>query len=159
MPRKSMKTAKLETTKINTLPLLPDARKERPAPAKSSPRMSVPAPRPAPAASAAPVSAPAPATTPARTPAPAAAAGHMVEFQLQAPQAATVCIAGSFNGWEPSQSPMRKGRNGVWKARVALPAGRHEYLFVADGQWICDPKAPESTPNPFGNQNSVIIVA
>jgi hypothetical protein len=28
-----------------------------------------------------------------------------------------------------------------------------------DGQWICDPNASESVPNPFGGRNSILKVA
>jgi hypothetical protein len=37
-------------------------------------------------------------------------------------------------------------------------SGRHEYLFVVDGQWLPDPKAKESVQNPFGGRNSVLVV-
>jgi hypothetical protein len=42
---------------------------------------------------------------------------------------------------------------------LAVQPGRHEYLFVVDGQWVPDPKAPETVPNPFGGRNSVLVVS
>jgi 1,4-alpha-glucan branching enzyme len=80
------------------------------------------------------------------------------EFALWAPAAQSVALAGTFNGWDPGQTPMQKDGEGVWKAKLSLPPGRHEYRFVADGQWICDPEATESAPNPHGGDNSVIVV-
>jgi 1,4-alpha-glucan branching enzyme len=81
-----------------------------------------------------------------------------VEFKLDAVHARSVTIAGTFNGWDPNKTPMRKDGSAVWKATVPLPPGRHEYRFVVDGQWLCDPHSQEVVPNPFGGQNSVIIV-
>jgi hypothetical protein len=36
-----------------------------------------------------------------------------------------------------------------------LPAGIYEYRLVVDGQWIADPLASETVPNPFGGRNSL----
>ena len=47
---------------------------------------------------------------------------------------------------------------GTWKATVWLPAGRYEYRFVVDGQWISDPSARECVQNTFGSTNSVLVV-
>ena len=40
-----------------------------------------------------------------------------------------------------------------------LPPGNYEYCFVVDGEWIPDPLARESVPNPFGGRNSILNVA
>ncbi|HWH70542.1 MAG TPA: glycogen-binding domain-containing protein [Candidatus Sulfotelmatobacter sp.] len=80
-----------------------------------------------------------------------------VEFVFHMPQAKNVTVAGSFNNWDASRTPMRKDAAG-WKATVWLPPGRYEYRFVADGQWISDPNAKESARNDFGSTNSVITV-
>ena len=58
----------------------------------------------------------------------------------------------------------------VWKAEGAGElravadlsehvAGRYEYLFVVDGQWLPDPNARESVQNPYGGTNSVLTVS
>jgi 1,4-alpha-glucan branching enzyme len=81
-----------------------------------------------------------------------------IEFKLDAPQAQTVGVAGGFNNWDAAKTPMRKGGSGTWFARVSLVSGRHEYRFVVDGNWISDPNAKESVPNPHGGVNSVVVV-
>jgi 1,4-alpha-glucan branching enzyme len=81
-----------------------------------------------------------------------------VEFVLKMPQAQSACIAGSFNNWDAKKTPMRKEGSAGWKASVPLPAGRHEYRFVVDGQWISDPNARESVKNQFGSTNSIVVV-
>jgi 1,4-alpha-glucan branching enzyme len=81
-----------------------------------------------------------------------------VEFSLDQPQARSVAVAGTFNDWDVNRTPLRLNSEGTWKATVWLPAGRYEYRFVVDGQWISDPGARESVQNTFGSTNSVLVV-
>jgi 1,4-alpha-glucan branching enzyme len=81
-----------------------------------------------------------------------------VEFILNLPQAQSVVVAGVFNDWDLSRTPLSPGPAGTWKATVWLPAGRYEYRFVVDGQWISDPRAKECVQNAFGSTNSVLVV-
>ena len=37
--------------------------------------------------------------------------------------------------------------------------GVYEYLLVVDGEWLLDPQAVETAPNPFGGLNAVRRVA
>ncbi len=76
-------------------------------------------------------------------------------FEFKAATARDVCIAGSFNDWHPLATPMIRLDDGRWVKELALPPGRHEYLFVVDGQWMPDPAAHDAAPNPFGGWNSV----
>jgi 1,4-alpha-glucan branching enzyme len=80
-----------------------------------------------------------------------------VEFALAANEAKSVAVAGSFNGWDPKKTPL-EGVAGAWHAKLELSRGRYEYRFVIDGQWVTDPNARESVPNPFGSVNSVVSV-
>jgi hypothetical protein len=41
---------------------------------------------------------------------------------------------------------------------VWLPAGRYEYRFVVEGQWMSDPNVRECVQNPVGSNNSVLVV-
>ena len=81
-----------------------------------------------------------------------------VEIVFQAPEAREVFIAGDFNHWNPRSVPLRKESNGAWRTLLLLAPGSHEYRFVVDGRWQCDPRAPRSVPNPFGSRNSVLRV-
>jgi 1,4-alpha-glucan branching enzyme len=80
------------------------------------------------------------------------------EFILSQPQARSVAVAGTFNDWDLSRTPMSLGPGGSWKATVWVPAGRYEYRFVVDGQWISDPSARECVQNSFGSTNAVRVV-
>jgi len=71
-----------------------------------------------------------------------------------------VGIAGDFNNWNPSSTPMsRHVELGVWQACIPIPPGRYRYRLVVDGQWVKDPYNPETETNPFGELNSVLEVA
>ena len=75
------------------------------------------------------------------------------------PEAQEVCIAGSFNDWHPSATPMIRLKDGKWAKELSLAPGRYEYRFVVDGQWVDDPAAKDFAPNPFGAANAVLVVA
>jgi 1,4-alpha-glucan branching enzyme len=82
-----------------------------------------------------------------------------ISLELVKPDAQQVFVAGSFNGWKPETTPLRRTENGHWIGNVNVTPGRHEYLFVVDGQWMPDPNAKETVQNPFGGQNSVFSVS
>jgi 1,4-alpha-glucan branching enzyme len=82
-----------------------------------------------------------------------------VTFEFTHPTATTVCVAGTFNDWHADAKPMHSLGAGRWRKETALPPGIYEYRLVVDGQWIADPRAQETAPNPFGGRNSVLKVA
>ena len=88
-----------------------------------------------------------------------AARSHCVCLEFNDAQAGEVCIAGSFNDWHPSVTPMIRLGEGKWAKELALPPGRYEYRFVVDGQWVDDPAARDAAPNPYGGMNAVLIVS
>lgn len=84
----------------------------------------------------------------------------LVQFMLVAPDARTVSVVGDFNDWDPSATPLREAADaGVWTITVPLAAGRHQYVFMVDGnRWTPDPAAPRAVEDDFGMPNSVITV-
>lgn len=82
-----------------------------------------------------------------------------VRFEFTHPTATTVCIAGTFNDWQPEAKPMHPLGDGRWLKETALPPGTYEYCLVVDGEWMPDPLAKETVPNPFGGRNSMLKVA
>lgn len=83
-----------------------------------------------------------------------------VRLVLLQPGARSVSVAGDFNGWNPSQTPLERSDGGMWTATIPLKPGRYEYMFVIDGkQWIADPLATEEATDGFGAQNAVLDVA
>ncbi len=66
-------------------------------------------------------------------------------------------LAGTFNGWNASASPMRRTASGQWRLRLELGDGAHHYKFVADGErWYSDPENADSVDDQHGGRNSVL---
>ena len=80
-----------------------------------------------------------------------------VEFSLKRPKAKKVALMGDFNGWQEDTLPMSKQSDGRWELMLPLPKGRHQYLFVVDGQPELDPSAKESAET-AGRKASVKVV-
>lgn len=83
----------------------------------------------------------------------------------RAPEAKEVFVAGAFNDWNPRSHPLKRNSDGLWVLALDLPPGRHEYKFVIDGQWCCEPGCdkpydgcPGCVANQFGTMNRVLVV-
>lgn len=88
------------------------------------------------------------------------------EFSCRAPHAGVVHLAGTFNAWDPTASPLTRRADGTWAVTLDLPPGRYEYKFVVDGQWCCEPgcdgtyrDCPKCVPNAFGTMNRFVEVS
>lgn len=79
-----------------------------------------------------------------------------VHVEVMHPSARKVCIAGNFNGWNAVE--LARLGSGKWAIDLTLPRGSYEYRLVVDGQWMADPNAQHTVPNPFGEQNSLLVV-
>ncbi len=82
-----------------------------------------------------------------------------------APAAGAVTVAGTFNNWDPAATPLGRDAAGTWTATLDLPPGRHEYKFVVDGEWCCEPGCetayhgcPKCVPNASGTMNRFVEV-
>ena len=82
-----------------------------------------------------------------------------VDFNVSAPHARNIFIAGDFNDWNPGSHPMKKDKKGVWKISLNLAPGTYQYRFYVDGDWQNDPGCTGYVENPFGGQNCVRIVS
>ena len=94
-------------------------------------------------------------STPSATP----ARSKKVRLQHRAPDAKRVCVAGSFNNWQPDAAPMKPQADALWTIELELPPGAYEYRFVVDGCWCDDPNDTQTLPNPFGGRNAVLRVS
>jgi 1,4-alpha-glucan branching enzyme len=70
----------------------------------------------------------------------------------------SVCVAGSFNNWEPQQLAFQFDQAGGWEIDLCLPPGDYEYRFVVDGEWTDDPLAVRVVDNGHGGVNAVLSV-
>lgn len=86
---------------------------------------------------------------------------RVVQFVFVAPGARRVALVGDFNAWDRDATQLQRGgvNGGVWTVSLALPAGRHEYAFVVDGErWEPDPAATDAVTDDFGVVSSVVSV-
>ena len=81
-----------------------------------------------------------------------------ITFSILAPSARKVQLVGDFSGWEQHPVELKKLKNGEWKTTLPLPAGKHEYRYIVDGNWSDDPGCSMRVPNSFGSQNCLLIV-
>jgi Glycogen recognition site of AMP-activated protein kinase len=66
-------------------------------------------------------------------------------------------VSGSFNNWRPVELQMLKTQGG-WELPLYLAEGTHTYKFIADGEWIADPKNENRLPDGQSGFNSVIRI-
>lgn len=65
---------------------------------------------------------------------------RLVRFMLVAPAASRVALAGDFNRWSATATPLAAGPGGVWRGAVSLAPGQHHYAFIVDDTgWVADP--------------------
>lgn len=70
-----------------------------------------------------------------------------------------VYIAGEFNQWSPTATPLRyDDQLGVHQAVIDIPPGEYKYRLVVDGQWKADPHGDTVIQNQYGERNSILIV-
>lgn len=89
---------------------------------------------------------------------PALPARRRVRFGYFKPDAREVFLVGSFNGWDPRITPLRRDSLGDWSVELELPTGEHRYRFVVDGEWRDDPAAQQTAQNPYGGFDAIMVV-
>lgn len=77
-------------------------------------------------------------------------------FTYRGPNA--VFLAGEFNGWSTTATPMHRQASGDWVVDLALQPGKYQYKFVVNGEWFPDVANPESVPDGWDGNNSVMTV-
>ncbi|MEE9271644.1 MAG: isoamylase early set domain-containing protein, partial [Candidatus Krumholzibacteria bacterium] len=71
----------------------------------------------------------------------------------------SVAVIGSFNGWSPVNSTMRRNGGGSWEISLHLTPGRYTYLFLVNNeQQVLDPDSAYDEPDGYGGKNSVLFV-
>ena len=73
-------------------------------------------------------------------------------------QAENIFIAGSFNDWNVSKNPLKQVKKDIWEIVLPLDAGKYQYKFVVDGNWITDAENPNTIDDGLGGKNSVVEV-
>jgi serine/threonine protein kinase len=101
---------------------------------------------------------PTPGQQPPRPPRPPRPRIWNIQFSVNAPNAGKVYLAGEFNNWSETATPMEKQPNGDWVVTVPLKTGSYQYKLIVDGNRMPDPDNPKRAPDNFGGFNSVVDV-
>ncbi|MFH1797935.1 MAG: isoamylase early set domain-containing protein [Candidatus Omnitrophota bacterium] len=81
----------------------------------------------------------------------------IVKFKFEANGVKKIMLAGDFNKWNYSATPLIK-TGSLWQKDLSLKPGRYEYKFIVDGNWVTDPKNNNKSWNSFGTENSVLVI-
>jgi 1,4-alpha-glucan branching enzyme len=101
-----------------------------------------------------------PKRTAAPKAAPATPKAKRVTFNIHAETGSQVFLAGDFNKWDPTATPLtEKKGTGDFSVGLSLLPGNYEYKFVINGTWCADPSCPDWVKNSVGTLNSVCKVS
>ena len=80
-----------------------------------------------------------------------------VTFEVRE-DANAVFVAGDFNGWSTSATPLAKRKDGRFSTTITLPKGKeYRYRYVVDGdRWTNDGDADRYEPNEHGSDDCII---
>ncbi len=83
-----------------------------------------------------------------------------VKFTLpEAIMAHTAFLVGDFNDWDMRAMPMKKVGRQFTLTIELLPGREYQFRYLVNGaEWYNDWNADRYKPNPFGGDNSVVIV-
>jgi len=83
-----------------------------------------------------------------------------VTFSIEAEDAKKVAVVGSFNEWNAKKAPLKKLKNGTFKATVDLEKDNsYEFKYIVDGTYVNDVAADSYAWNDFaGAENGVVSV-
>ena len=78
-----------------------------------------------------------------------------ITFEVRAPDAERVAVAGTFTQWAPT---FMTQQGSTWVATISVPPGTHEYVYLVDDVPVVPPEATLTRPDGFGGTNGVIVV-
>jgi hypothetical protein len=84
---------------------------------------------------------------------------RLVTLRFEDPQAHSVSVIGTFNGWSPEHSRMRRSPGGAWEITLSLGPGKYAYRFLVNNRkQVLDPNCSYEESDGYGGKNSVIFV-
>lgn len=83
----------------------------------------------------------------------------LVTFSYVDPDARSVAVIGSFNGWSPEHAGMKKMAGNRWEITLTLAPGKYIYRFLVNNRrHILDPMCAYQESDGYGGKNSVLFV-
>ncbi len=71
----------------------------------------------------------------------------------------SVHLVGEFNDWDPTATPMPRGRGGIYRVTLELEPGReYQFRYLVNGEhWCNDWHADAYVSGGFGEDNCVVV--
>jgi 1,4-alpha-glucan branching enzyme len=68
-------------------------------------------------------------------------------------------LVGEFNDWEPTATPLKRGKGGTFRATLELEPGReYQFRYLVNGEhWCNDWQADAYVPGGLGEDNCVVV--
>ncbi len=81
-----------------------------------------------------------------------------VTFEVPAKEATSVSVVGDFNEWNTEATPLKKLKNGTFKAVIPFEKGNsYEFKYVIDGAYTNEEKADSFKWNEFANTENGVL--
>lgn len=82
-----------------------------------------------------------------------------VTFKMKS-DADSLHLAGDFNSWNVTDTPMKKLKDGTFSVTVDMETGREQqFRYLANGNtWLNDEAADKYIATEHGSENSVVIL-
>lgn len=80
--------------------------------------------------------------------------------QAAAGGAQEINIAGDFNNWSSTDTPMKKAADGSFSVKLKLESGKeYQYRYLYDGKkWENDWEADKYIPAPYSHTDNSVVV-
>ena len=74
--------------------------------------------------------------------------------------AKSISIAGDFNSWSSTETPLKKAKDGSFSVELDLDAGKeYQFRYLLDGsRWDNDWDADKYIPAPFSSTDNSVVV-
>jgi hypothetical protein len=71
----------------------------------------------------------------------------------------SLALVGNFNEWDPAAFPMKRNKQGVYRAEIELEPGQEvQFRYLANGEhWFNAWEADAYIPNHYGTENCVVL--
>lgn len=86
------------------------------------------------------------------------ASAELTRFELDAPTAKQVYLAGEMTDWDSAKKLMSRDKQGRWSISVDLGPGQWLYKYVVDGKWTTDPGSALNDNDGQGGRHSFVFV-
>ncbi|MBQ9494847.1 MAG: isoamylase early set domain-containing protein [Treponema sp.] len=74
--------------------------------------------------------------------------------------AKTINVAGDFNSWSSTETPLKKDKDGSFSVKLTLEADKeYQFRYLVDGhRWENDWNADKYIPAPYSNADNSVVV-